>query len=63
MMWSITSALICGAVLGLWFPATRWMAITSAAALCFFYPWLGVVLVTIVSWLDLPLPNRTPTPR
>ena len=50
MMWSITSALICGAVLGLWFPATRWMAITSAAALCFFYPWLGVVLVTIVSW-------------
>ncbi len=50
MMLSITSALICAAVLGLWFPVTRWLAITSAAALCFFYPWLGIVLVTATAW-------------
>ncbi len=31
MMLSITSALICAAVLGLWFPVTRWLAIISAA--------------------------------
>jgi len=50
MMLSITSALICAAVLGLWFPVTRWLAIISAAALCFFYPWLGVVMATAVAW-------------
>lgn len=50
MLWSITSALICGAVLGLWFPTTRWMAIICAAALCFFYPWLGIAMVSTVAW-------------
>jgi hypothetical protein len=50
MSWSITSALVCGAVLGMWFPITRWMAISCAAALCFFYPWMGIVAVSLVAW-------------
>lgn len=49
-MWSITSALVCGAILGMWFPATRWLGIFSTAALSFLYPWLGVPLLLVVGW-------------
>lgn len=49
-MLAITSALISAAVLGMWFPATRWLGISSTAMLCFFYPWIGIPLVLAVGW-------------
>jgi hypothetical protein len=47
---SITAALIAAALLGMWFSATRWIAIAAAAALCLLFPWLVVVVIVGVAW-------------
>jgi hypothetical protein len=47
---SITAALIAAALLGMWFSATRWIAIAAAAALCLLFPWLVVVVIFGVAW-------------
>lgn len=49
-MLAITSALISVAILGMWFPATRWLGVCSTAVLCFLYPWLGLFLLLVVGW-------------
>jgi len=46
---SITAALIAAALLGMWFSATRWIAIAAAAALCLLFPWLVVVVIVGVA--------------
>jgi membrane protein YdbS with pleckstrin-like domain len=47
---SITAALIAAALLGMWFSATRWIAIAAAAALCLLFPWLVVLVIVGVAW-------------
>jgi len=47
---SITAALIAAAVLGMWFPTTRWISISATALLCFVYPWLALFIFTATAW-------------
>jgi len=42
--------LIAAALLGMWFSATRWIAIAAAAALCLLFPWLVVIVIVGVAW-------------
>lgn len=42
---SFTAALIAAAVLGLWFPNTRGIAIAAIAMLTLAYPWLVVLIL------------------
>lgn len=45
MAFGITAALIAAAVLGLWFTATRGIAVGAAAFLTFLFPWLAVPIL------------------
>ena len=45
MAFGITAALIAAAVLGLWFTATRGIAVAAVAALTFLFPWLAVPIL------------------
>jgi len=47
---SITAALIAAALLGIWFSATRWIAVGTFAMLCALHPWLVVLVIVGVAW-------------
>lgn len=44
-MVSLIAALTVIGVLGLWFNATRWMAVCALALLCAVHPWLAVLVI------------------
>jgi hypothetical protein len=45
-----TAALVAAASLGIWFSATRSIALCAFAALCFLFPWLALIVVGGVAW-------------
>jgi hypothetical protein len=45
LAFGITAALIAAAVLGLWFTATRGIAVAAVAALTFLFPWLAAPIL------------------
>lgn len=49
-MISISAGLFAAFVLAIWWSNTRWIAVSCIAALCFFFPWLVLVVVPVVAW-------------